>query len=178
MREVKEFNEFIKVRRVEEETEHWQKFLYNSELLLQIDDGYTYLDKKPSISKTMWYDDEFEAPNNCYEEFEYYNLTLNFKYDMQDWLDEIESFNKIGCCSGRVNLKPLIRSYENGYKHIEFFNNRYEDNNENCREMTEEEVAQYLEICERLKQDYIKRLKTYWKKYSNKVTTCGYWRDR
>ena len=69
MREVKEFNEFIKVRRVEEETEHWQKFLYNSELLLQIDDGYTYLDKKPSISKIMWYDDEFEAPNNCYEEF-------------------------------------------------------------------------------------------------------------
>lgn len=178
MREVKDFNEFVKVRRLENETEKWKKFIYKDELVLELDDGYVNFDKKPSISNTIYYDDEFDSPERCYEEFELYNLNLNFKYDMTDWLEEVEYFNKKGCCSGIVNLTPLIRSYDKGYKHFEFFVNRYDDDMNNCRKATEEEVKQYLEICDRLKEDYIKRLKTYWKKYSNKVGTCGYWRDR
>ena len=46
------------------------------------------------------------------------------------------------------------------------------------RYLTDEETKEILQAYEQIKQDYEKRLRTYYKRYHDKITTHGYWANR
>ena len=48
----------------------------------------------------------------------------------------------------------------------------------NIREMTENEKEEYLSILKERNDQYLERLKKYFKRYGDKITTHGYWRNR
>ena len=53
-----------------------------------------------------------------------------------------------------------------------------EDMNKIQNDKSEEQNEQFINIMYELKEAYIKRLKTYYKRYADKITTYGYWANR
>lgn len=44
--------------------------------------------------------------------------------------------------------------------------------------LTPDEEQEVIALIDELKMQYSKRLETYYKRYSNKIYTCGYWANR
>lgn len=110
--------------------------------------------RKSDISKTLYYNDEYKSPAITEENFISYNLRMNF--------NEIDFSRPVFVERSRNESDIyLIGNYT--------FSNR-------C--LTEEEKSVISEIYENAKNDYILRLKKYFKRYENKISTYGYWADK
>ena len=133
---------------------------------LELNDCFVSFKHKPSIDKTIYFDDERERPEVDKEYFIAHNLRYNFSgldYDFEKELYLVLTYDKA------PEMKALRE-----IKHFEIENKRYKD----IREITDEEKKIIKKLLDGFKQDYIKRLNTYWKRYSDKVSTHGYWANR
>lgn len=132
--------------------------------------------KKPSIEKTLWFNDEYEIPKLTEELF--------IKYNEKNVNGEYMEFEK------NEYTRPfllLLRNDSKKYVAVQRFMERsdYEDQlqwakNENyfVRFMEDEEIEEYNKICHELKDEYIERLKKYFKRYQKHIYCQGYWVNR
>lgn len=122
---------------------------------------------KPSINKTLWYDDEQKDPGASKARFIAYNMR-----SAPDFI-KIDEHNPVyiqpGYC-GR-GLGGLTNLYCKRY----FYDALPDDI---IRQLTPEEVKQINKAIAEVRADYNKRLEMYWKKYSDKVYSSGYWVNR
>jgi hypothetical protein len=128
--------------------------------------GNTFIDvcnSKPTIKKTIWYDDTQTDPGSSYESFIFAN-----RYNMPREL-ELTKY-----CES-LRLSPKYGNRQN----IELCGLTYNDNDsDRQREVTPEELKIINAAINEVKADYTKRLEAYYKKYSNKIYSMGYWADR
>lgn len=132
--------------------------------------------KKPSIDKTIYYDDETEKPKVTENYFIYYNRhNMNEYATIEEYKEETKPYFMQKNCNNKkstcLNTHEYIANYENNLKWAK-------DKNYFQRYATKEEVKEYNEICEELKKEYIERLKKYYKRYNKNITTYGYWVNR
>lgn len=129
--------------------------------------------KKPPIDRVIFYDDKYERPKVDFELFKAYNFRLN----AQGLTDK--DIKGLG-----ANSTIVIAYEENGKFYLKTFSHEYylkeycTFQGSNSYTLTQEEKKQVVNELKALQADYIKRLETYWKKYSDKVYTYGYWADR
>lgn len=116
--------------------------------------------RKPGIKRAIYYDDETPRPKISYIFFEHYNMKSAF-----DNLSD-EQFLKMD-----IYLYPCQNWYE-------YTNYREWYNEIDLITLSTESKKKILSAIEILKKDYEKRLKTYYKKYSDKIYTHGYWANR
>lgn len=122
---------------------------------------------KPTINSEMWYDDEQEDPGAGHGRFIGYNMkyapdTLNTDTWRKYYLMQSYSGH------GDAKIGNYYTEREYGEKLPEYV----------IREFTPEEVKQINAAIEEVRADYRKRLEMYWKKYSDKVYSSGYWVNR
>lgn len=142
---------------------------------------YIELEKvsKIGIDKTMWYDDEHEAPDKNENNFINYNMRgKNPMKHIEAYLEEKERLEKNGCASGRYDYEGMyIEAYKEGKEaYINFYD---ETSGEKIRYLSKEEEKEYIEIMKCYKEKYLERLKKYYKRYGEKfVCAEGYWANR
>ena len=186
-KEEKELKNIIKLDA--KETEEIARLKWNSEKMQKyIIDTYDYYKtkdglilelekvKKISIDKTMYYDDEYEAPEVTEKNFIIYNRYNIPGRNLEEYLQERERLQKEGCASGRYDYNGI---YFNDYGNIQAgIGWAYEKDKYFKRYLTPEEENDYIELMKERKVQYIERLKKYFKKYGKHVTTYGYWANR
>lgn len=150
--------------------------LTNSGDLIEID--------KPKIDNVIYYDDEKPTPDTGFESWKEYNLFYNFRRkstNVDEWLEDIAAFNRTGCCSARLLQRPAYFKHKSSFCYeISLYcdvdiQERYKDV---MVSLDDVETLQFITCMQTLKDDYIKRLQTYYKRYSHKIYTYGYWANR
>ena len=186
-KEEKELKNIIKLDA--KETEEIARLKWNSEKMQKyIIDTYDYYKtkdglilelekvKKISIDKTMYYDDEYEAPEVTEKNFIIYNRYNIPGRNLEEYLQERKRLQKEGCASGRYDYNGI---YFNDYGNIQAgIGWVYEKDKYFKRYLTPEEENDYIELMKERKDQYIERLKKYFKKYGKHLTTYGYWANR
>lgn len=154
----------------ERDYKHYKDYFLEGYRVFKTQDGLEFAieTRKPSIERTMYYDDEHEAPSKSYESWERYNLFYNFKERTDYDGNVIPKFTKEHC---------IYKNKEYGFLSIipegyEYFTD------EKVRRLTQEEIDDLNAMVQEQREKYIKRLKAYYKKYSDKITTYGYWANR
>lgn len=177
----------------EEETREIAKKLWDSpkmqDFLIEKYDFYKTKDglifelekvKKISIDKTFYYDDEFEAPEITEKNFIQYNMKNDLARGLENYLEEKEKLVKHGCASGKYDYRNIyfITQYYNNNNIVNF--NWFDGKDERYfkRYLTNEEENDFIKLMFERKNQYIERLKKYFKKYNSKITTYGYWANR
>ena len=151
-----------------------QDFILKKYNYYKTTDGFIFeIEKsnKLSITKTLYYDDEYDAPEINFENFEWHNRFNCNKYDHLKEKAEHE-YNKFYFAING-NLKNVYVSVMTDW---EFKDNRYCE--KITRELTADEKQDILILYKQQKDEYITRLKNYWNKYKNHITTYGYWANR
>ena len=146
---------------------------------------------RPSIESTLWYDDEGESPlsddpSKRFDGFAAYNMRYNFNdFNSKKWQREMTYWKEHGCCSAAALEHPVItldEARDGRYRDTrpKFFDYRHfgETDEEPQHVMTDEELKELLAIIAELEERYMKRLRTYWKRYSDHVYAMGYWANR
>lgn len=159
---------------------NWNEWA-NKHDVIQLNNGELIIIDKPYIENTMYYNDETPAPDTELESFIHYNLIYSEFGRFDKWLKENEDYKKIGCCIGnlfhKVSISKINRFQDipkvKWYEIYDDFERR-----DNYTPLSDEENKQFIKIMNELKENFIKRLKTYYKKYPNKITTYGYWANR
>ena len=159
-----------------------QNFIEKSYDFIVTKEGY-YIElekvSKYGINKTMWYDDEYEAPNKNENNFITYNMRHNNPANhIEAYLEEKERLKKVGSASGRYDYEGMyIETYKEGKQ---VYINFYDDTRgKKIRYLNKEEEKEYIEILKYYKEKYIEKLKKYYKRYGKEyVHTCGYWANR
>lgn len=166
--------EEIKKQLMERESERFAEYLVSNNDYYATKDGY-YIEiekaNKLSIEKTIYYDDETEAPKINFENFKNYNDAV---------------FARLEYLKEKASL-----AYEHFYlahnsicdeknAHVVVLDNWADDLRKQyiIRELTHEEKVDYLIIMEKRANDYLERLKKYYNRYQKHITTCGYWANR
>lgn len=134
--------------------------------------------EKPSIHRDMYYDDETPRPETDFDSWKQYNKFYSRFYRLQEWKSDIESYKLFGCCSGRLLTSPAYKRYPGYTSEVELYRSGWEYSDDGYIFLNEKETAEYLKIMEDLEKEYDKRLETYYKKYSNKIYSVGYWANR
>lgn len=134
------------------EAHNWGK----DEIVLEYEDGkYAILNcPQEHISRDLWFRDDDEMPEKSEELFINYNLG---DYSME--------YNKY-----------IVKNGDYVYISDRYFFDERGD--EPIRPLRDDEKEVIEAALNERKAKFIKRLKTYWKKYSNKVYVRGYWADR
>jgi hypothetical protein len=122
---------------------------------------------KPVIKNQMWYDDTKNNPGNSFEVFEEYNRSnmpteMTIEHSMYGWSDTL-------CLCPASWRHPEAKLY-----HLQYM----EAVEENQHRITTEELLIINEAIREVQADYTKRLEAYYKKYSSKIHSSGYWVDR
>lgn len=127
---------------------------------IQSGDTFIYVgDAKPTIDNTMWYDDETTGPQANFCNFYDYNMRgKRFK------LNDNQRFVTTQYYSDKSEGKLLAITIGDG--------------RDTVRPMTDEEIDKANAALRDVMNDYGKRLRTYWKRYSDKVCAIGYWVNR
>jgi hypothetical protein len=135
-------------------------YLLKEGTYIQSGDTFIYVgDKKPTIEKTMWHDDTQAGPAANFSNFYDYNMRFKrFK------LNDNQHFVATQYYGDKTEGKLLGVTIDDGRGTI--------------RPMTAEEVDKANAALRDVMNDYGKRLRTYWKKYSTQVHASGYWVDR
>ena len=135
---------------------------------------------KITIDKTMYYDDEYEAPDVSETNFLWYNRSNIPGRNLEEYLEEKENLKTRGCASGRYDYKGIY--FNVSYNDHDFMVHcAWNDDDKKTffkRYLTEEEQEDYIELMKERKEKYIERLKKYFKRYGKHVTTYGYWANR
>lgn len=120
-------------------------------------------DAKPTITTTIWYDDETEGPENNKETFMRANnrhtkeLPTDRKYFIaKNWYRQTDQ---------KLAAVTSCKTWE-------------EPSTEVIRELTPEEMILVHQAVAEVNADFQKRLETYYKRYSNKISVSGYWVNR
>lgn len=117
--------------------------------------------RKPGIERSIYYDDETPRPHITYDFFELYNMKTAFgMYLKKNLIDEDLA---------------LIKNYKYWFNVTRY---TYYNRTPDMIILTKDEKKQILAANKILVKDYEKRLKTYFKKYSDKIYTHGYWANR
>ena len=145
------------------------KKVINSYILFKTSDNFiiVYRVESPSIQKTLWFDDELPIPNLTEELFLSYNLKY-FRTIKSEYQDKTFIYN-------------AYYKSENPYNCVICSQYGYFDKVEDKtfkRWLTEEEEETILSIDEEIKQNFIKRLKNYYKRYKEHIYCQGYWVNR
>lgn len=187
--EAKQFNYLVELNETEKReiaAELWkdpkmQDYLISKYDFYKTSDGLIIeLEKvsKITINKTMYYDDETEAPKVTENNFILYNGHNIPGRNLEVYLEEKEKLQTIGCATGLYDYKGLYfeTSYNNSEKMVCCA--WHDEKRYFKRYLTEGEQNDYIELMKQRKEQYIERLKKYWKKYGQHVTTYGYWANR
>ena len=108
------------------------------------------------------------------------------------WHECRRNLAEFGCCGGWYVEKPYLMTGGPGpgggecwpvfkdYGGVEEKHNNYliTEKGYTRRDLTPEEVAAFADIVDQLRENYKKRLNIYYKRYSNKIWSCGYWANR
>jgi len=132
---------------------------------IKLRDFIIEIKKKPSIYNEILYNDEYKSPEITKEKFINYNMDMNFNNNID------LNFDK--------NLL-LIKNYDKSNIYIikELNNIDFIDECDKKLFLTDNEKLIIKKEIEILRNDYLKRLNIYWKKYKNKIYTHGYWANR
>lgn len=125
-------------------------------------------DSKPTISKTIYYDDEYEAPNVNFETFLKYNeknMPSEYKLEGRTWGN-----------SGKLLIIPQYHGDKTNFRLCSLTYN--ESDSDRVMEVTPEMLEMINQAIREVQEDYKKRLATYWKRYGKNVYTYGYWANR
>ena len=145
---------------------------------IKFSDGYIVKFERPGISSCMYYDDELESPETDYNSFESYNLHYNNCYSyFESYFEARSNLEKYGYCIGGYERIYITNCSNSDIANLSV----YDDNSYKLgfkRYLTDDESQEIKKLVELLKADYIKRLKTYYKRYGDKITTHGYWANR
>lgn len=136
---------------------------------------------KISITKELYYDDETEDLGTSENVFLSYNRHNMPGRNLEAYLEEKERLNTEGCASGRYDYKGIyfIQHYYNNNNIVAC--NWYDEKDDRffIRYLTEEETSDFIQLEKERKEQYIERLKKYYKRYGQKyVRTHGYWANR
>ena len=153
----------------------------NKHDVIMLENGNLIIIDKPSINGTLYYDDEYDAPSTKIESFISYNLFHSIFDTFDKWIKDNEDYKRIGCCSGRLMQKVAI-SKECQYSDVpksHWYHLYVDFDSQNMYELlSDEENEQFINIMYELKEAYIKRLNSYYRRYQNKISTYGYWANR
>lgn len=137
-------------------------------------DYYLEVADKPKIDSTIYYSDEFPSPGTSFNVFRSYNISLN---GFNGWDKRLHNGASIYVYDkyfeGNSELKTFSVIPDWDESSIERIINRF-----NGRKATEEETKLIQKYMNQEVEKYEKRLKTYYKRYGNKVSTHGYWADK
>lgn len=119
------------------------------------------------IDKTMYYDDETEAPKiNLTNFIEYNEMNCN-RFDF--YKQELKHLTNLYFCK-----------QNNVYCYIDY--DRYNNNIENVsyaiRKIKTDEISDILKLYEEQKILYVERLTKYFNKYNKNISRVGYWANR
>jgi len=138
-----------------------------SSYYLKLKDCFVSFDHKPTIQKTLYYNDEYKSPEITKENFISYNMRYNFKnalnYNLDNDLFLFPNYDQAPEIKYLRDLKPYEMERENI---------------NNLRKVTKEEKIIIKNLLDSFKENYLKRLNTYWKRYKDKVSSHGYWANR
>lgn len=151
-----------------------QDFILKQYNYYKTTDGFIFeIEKacKLSITKTLYYDDEYNAPEINFENFEWHNRFNCNKYDHLKEKAEHE-YNKFYFAING-NLKNVYVCVMTDW---EFKENQFCE--KITRELTADEKQDILTLYKQQKDEYTTRLQKYWNKYKNHITTYGYWANR
>ena len=143
------------------------KEVMNDYIIFRTQDNYYIIINiaKPKIDKDLWFDDEKPIPAKTEEVFVNYNVELNgSKFNLKDDLYIYDPYTY----HGNENLVKV----SDCFKSDKIQNFTYK------RDLTEEEKIIIKEIYSILFDNYVERLKKYYKRYSDKVHCRGYWVNR
>lgn len=159
--------------------------------VFQLDAGELIEIDKPSIKSDIWYDDETQDPagkngERKREAFMAYNLEKLYE-PATGYLAQEPPYG-----FRRKLKKPyLIKKYYNDTDYgpirsaVLFSQFFYDEEQERertrygwSRDLSEYELRELAECEAVVRAKYEKRLNTYWKRYSDKVYTRGYWANR
>jgi hypothetical protein len=136
-------------------------YCLKSSKYIVIDDMFVCVGKsKPTIQKTLWYDDTQKSPESNFDAFVYAN-----RYNMPRELELIHR------CDDLRYLPQYFGDCENLFSLTHNID-------ESLRKVTPEELKIINAAINEVKADYQKRLETYYKKYSKNFSVSGYWVDR
>ena len=159
-----------------------QKYIVNTCDFYKTKDGLIIeLEKvnKITIDKTMYYDDEMEAPIINENNFIIYNRHNIPGRNLEEYLQEKENLNTRGIATGRYDYKGIyfVATY---YNNDDIVSCGWVDEKDKYfkRYLTSEEEKEYIELMETRKQQYLERLKKYFKRYGKHINTYGYWANR
>lgn len=139
----------------------------NEKLVVRTDDNYYIIIniEKPTIHKDLWVDDEKEIPEKTEQFFIKYNLIFNGR------LESNTKDNMFIYSPYENTTENLVIASNDGYS-------RAVGDNTFKRFLTKEEQAFIQRIYKNLLNDYIERLKKYFKRYNDKIYCRGYWVNR
>lgn len=142
---------------------------------VQLADG-RYVDvseTKTRIESEMWYDDTTAGPDTkSFDVFKAYNLrNAPQRYEatrVRSWGEE-RSLVLLPQYRGDTEGKLLGIAYQTEHERAQ---------HSSTEEVTPEQLETFNSAIDEVRADFEKRLATYWKRYSNKVSRRGYWADR
>ena len=123
--------------------------------------------KKPSINKTLWYDDTKDSPGEGWETFKFYNrhnYPNFFELKARQWKD---LYFMVHYHNDKSDGKIVSLVYEELPSTLPLI-----------RQVTEGELRLINSAINESIKEYEKRLRTYFKKYSKNIHAMGYWVDR
>lgn len=157
------------------ESKRMQDYLIdNFEYYVTADNLFFEIEKanKLSISKTLYYDDEYDAPTINLENFIENNTHRVTKADYIREKAEKE-YNKFYFIKNNETI--FVQDWQDW--EIEENQNRYGQTI--LRQATKEEIEDIIAIYDQQKKEYITRLTKYYNKYGKKhISTHGYWANR
>lgn len=172
-----EKNEIIECFKNIGESERMIKYYLETYYFYTLKDGLIIkFRKKPSIDKTLWFDDEYEIPKLTEELFIKYNeKNVNCEYAELDKNDSIKAFLIQSRCNDNKGVAIQRFQYLTDYDdQLRWAKNK----NYFVRFMEDEEIEEYNKVCSELKDEYIERLKKYFKRYQKHIYCQGYWVNR
>lgn len=172
-----EKNEMIEYLESIGESERMIKYYLDTYYFYTLKDGLIIeLRKKPSIDKTLWFDDEYEIPKLTEELFIRYNeKNVSGEYAELDKNDYIKAFLIQRRFDDKKNVAVQRYQYMTDYEaQLQWAKNK----NYFVRFMEDEEIEEYNKVCHELKDEYIERLKKYFKRYQKNIYCQGYWANR
>ena len=161
-------NELIELLKLQWKGQDMVDHCYKNTEYIKHDGKYIAIgDKKPSITKTLWFDDEKEIPSVNEEMFIEQNMRTNAPKPMK--MESIH-YDKLTIIAEYDNDKTGFRlcglTYTEGGKY------------QNEMEVTEELLQKINKIKAEMAIKYEKRLRSYWKRYNKNVRFRGYWVNR
>lgn len=154
---------------------------------IQFNDGYVVEFRQSKIKSTMYYSDQYSAPEKDVESWIQYNMSHGWKHSrFKEWMEQEKELDETGCCSGAHTRMYLETKYNDLKTFVDLqtqldpyrYTNKADEQEYFIRYLTDEEQQEILEVYEEMKNEYIKRLNAYYKRYSHKIVTNGYWANR